>query len=279
MRKKLVKVYNNNKSFKAFVWIILGGFGTALSVFLRNKIIYGQYDNPPTLLFAPLLFEYLSFSLVAFLFPWSWNLKKDNKTLRALSVGLTGLIFVLIYFFILSIIEWYARGQGYDLWMSYRFMLLHSSIFTSIVYAAIAAILFFLGVVNITSKPISYSDRIPYRIRNDHFFVEIDNIVFFESEGNYVSVHSSDGTKVLIRKKIGDLESELNPTNFLRVHRRTIINTKKLTSYTIDPNGGYLIRFENGENSKVSKSYSQVFKKFIAESKLPSQKLGKSSHF
>ncbi|MGW9685280.1 LytR/AlgR family response regulator transcription factor [Flagellimonas sp. 2504JD1-5] len=279
MKRKIAEVYNNNKSFKAFVWIVLGGFGTAVSVFLRNTIIYGQYDDPPAILLSPLLFEYLSFSLIAFLFPWSWNLKKDNKMLRALVVGLTGLVFVLLYFLILSVIEWSVRDRSYDLWMSYRFMILHSSIFASIVYVAIAAVLFYLGVVKRNPAPLSYPDRIPYRIRNDHFFVEMGDVVFFESEGNYVSVHSRDGSKVLIRRKISDLESELNPNDFLRVHRRSIINTKKLQSYSIDPNGGYLIRFENGKTLKVSKSYTQIFKRFIVETKLPSQKLGKSSHF
>jgi DNA-binding LytR/AlgR family response regulator len=61
----------------------------------------------------------------------------------------------------------------------------------------------------------------------------LDHIVYVESLKDYVKVYLEDGKKVLSKYKIGSLEAELPATTFLRVHRSYLINTQKITAFTL----------------------------------------------
>ncbi|MEK6154094.1 LytTR family DNA-binding domain-containing protein [Flavobacteriaceae bacterium 3-367] len=254
-----------SKSFKVFIWLAVGAIGTAMSIFFRNQIIYAQYDEPPELLFYPLLFEYAAFAVVAFLFPWSWKLARGNKILRVLSVGLSCLLFVLLYVFILSFIEWYAYGQRYDFWSGYRFMVLHSSLLSIVVYACIALILFALGIPENSKDPLAFTARIPYRSRNETHYLPVEKVLFFESDGNYISAYTDTMERVLIRKPLHRLEKELDPEIFQRIHRRHMVHLGKIASYKANPNGGYSLSLLGKKQLRVSKSFAPKLRPLLKD--------------
>lgn len=244
-----------SRSFKAFIWLAVGALGTAMSIFFRNQIIYAQYDEPPELLFYPLFFEYAAFALVAFLFPWSWKVARSNKMLRTLSVGLACLLFVLLYVFLLALIEWYSRGKGYNFWASYQFMVWHSSLLSIVVYAAISLILFALGIVANNKPPLSFPEHISYRSRSETHYLPVEKVLFFESDGNYISAYTDTMERVLIRKPLHRLEKELDPEIFRRIHRRHMVHVGKIVSYKADPHGGYSLTLLGQKKLKVSKTF------------------------
>ena len=110
-----------NKSLSAFVILAIGCLGTLLSVLIRRYILYSGYNDPPPILIYTLIFDYLAFSLIAFIFPWSWKSTKDHRIKRILSVVLTGLLFVIVYSFISSFIEWWESEISYSLWNGFSF--------------------------------------------------------------------------------------------------------------------------------------------------------------
>lgn len=59
-----------------------------------------------------------------------------------------------------------------------------------------------------------------------------DDILFIESVKDYIIVHQINGTKLTVKYKISDIESELQEKGFLRIHRSFIINLKKITAFT-----------------------------------------------
>lgn len=253
-----------NKSVKAFVWLSLGAFGTTLSVFFRNYIIYSQYDEPPPLLFLPLLFEYAAFSLIAFLFPWSWRIMSKNWKLRAISVITTCLLFVIVYVFALNSLEWHSHGRTYNFWRSFQFTALHSSLLSMVIYTIISFVLYRIGIAD-QSEPISkdWLTRIPYRLQNETFFIELDQVQYFESYGNYISIYTDTSQRHLIRKTISGLEHELDPKKFSRIHRRRMVNVEKIISFSGNPNGGYKIFLKDKKLLKVSRSYSEKIRPLL----------------
>ena len=69
-------------------------------------------------------------------------------------------------------------------------------------------------------------------IRADRKTVKLDlsTIAYIESMGDYLKVHTSAQT-FLTKEKISTIEQKL-PTQFLRIHRSFIINTRHLQAYT-----------------------------------------------
>ena len=54
--------------------------------------------------------------------------------------------------------------------------------------------------------------------------VKMSNIVYVESAGEYVRLHLADGTKLVTLFRLKNMESELQQSQFMRVHRSYIIN-------------------------------------------------------
>jgi len=61
--------------------------------------------------------------------------------------------------------------------------------------------------------------------------VDEADIVFIESFKDYIQLHFSDGKKLMIKYKIGQLENELS-TDFVRVHKSFIVHKKKITVFS-----------------------------------------------
>ena len=55
------------------------------------------------------------------------------------------------------------------------------------------------------------------------FLVDVTSVSFIRSEGHYTWVHTAQGNH-FCNLNIGDLETRLDPSLFLRVHRSYIVN-------------------------------------------------------
>ena len=62
--------------------------------------------------------------------------------------------------------------------------------------------------------------------------VKMSNIVYAESAGEYVRLHLADGTKLVTLFRLKNMESSLQSSQFMRVHRSYIINLSHITGYT-----------------------------------------------
>lgn len=214
----------------------------------------------------PLLFQYLAFSLVALLFPWSWKIAKDNQRLRVVTVILTSLVFVLTYTFISSLLEWVESDHKYHLWPAYLFTLLHSGFFTFVIYGIISGILFLFGVTRNSHKvKHQYLMRFAVKFKNKTSFVAVSDIQLFEANDNYVSIYSNDNQQQLIRQTLNTLEKQLDPATFQRIHRKYIVNLNHVASLKSDYNGGYIIYLADGKSIKMSKSYKDKLKLLTRE--------------
>jgi len=61
--------------------------------------------------------------------------------------------------------------------------------------------------------------------------LEIADILYIESNKDYITIHSSQRI-VTTKYKITVIEQELKQFNFLRIHRSFLINTNKITAFT-----------------------------------------------
>ncbi len=89
--------------------------------------------------------------------------------------------------------------------------------------------------------------------------VNVQDIQWIDAAGDYMCVHALDGMHIM-RKTMKELEQELNPQFFVRVHRSAIANirfVKKLVSHI---SGEYHLILQNDTELKVSRSHRDKVK-------------------
>ena len=91
--------------------------------------------------------------------------------------------------------------------------------------------------------------------------IDIDSIRWIDAAGDYMCIHAGDGTHVL-RGTMQELEQRLDPQEFARIHRSTIVNLKRVREMRPHVNGEYFLMLDSGHELKLSRSYRDKVKLF-----------------
>lgn len=87
--------------------------------------------------------------------------------------------------------------------------------------------------------------------------IPVKNIVWIDAAGDYMCVHCADGETHILRKTMKQLESELDPNQFIRVHRSVIVNSEEVAKVLTLSSGEYVIQLTNKHEIRVSRSYRE----------------------
>jgi two-component system LytT family response regulator len=91
---------------------------------------------------------------------------------------------------------------------------------------------------------------------------EID---WIEAVGVYVQIHSA-GKTWLHRVSLGELESKLDPRQFLRIHRSTVVNRSRVRELQPHSHGDFLVFLHDGTRLRLSRSYRQRVEESLGQS-------------
>lgn len=90
--------------------------------------------------------------------------------------------------------------------------------------------------------------------------VAVDDVHYFRAEDKYTMVKTGDG-EYLIKMSIRQLAGELNPEQFWRIHRSTIVRVSCVAGVHRSFSGRLLIKLKDlPESLTVSRSYAHLFK-------------------
>ena len=98
--------------------------------------------------------------------------------------------------------------------------------------------------------------------RGQIFRVDVDTIERIDAAGDYMVIETADNSLIL-RETMKDLEKRLDPRNFQRVHRSTIVNLGLVRQVRPHTNGECFLVLESGAEVKVSRSYRDVVARFV----------------
>ena len=85
-------------------------------------------------------------------------------------------------------------------------------------------------------------------------FVKISEIDWIEAADYYASLHV--GPKIhLVRRSMNELESDLDPTRFCRIHRSTIVNLDRVRELRFDSDGDRELVLADGARLRLSRRY------------------------
>ncbi len=91
------------------------------------------------------------------------------------------------------------------------------------------------------------------------WFVAMEQIVLFESEGNYTRVYF-DNNRPLLLRSLNQLEAKLDPESFMRVSRRQIVNLKFVIDIAPAPAGGMVMTLKDEIKVPMSRRRAAEFK-------------------
>ncbi|WP_299121881.1 LytTR family DNA-binding domain-containing protein [uncultured Winogradskyella sp.] len=74
-------------------------------------------------------------------------------------------------------------------------------------------------------------------------FLDVDDIIYIESDGNYSTLFLQDQKKIVITKKLKEVDAILPEHYFFRIHNSYIINLNKIKAFI--KNEGYVIMDSN----------------------------------
>ncbi|HEX7820975.1 MAG TPA: LytTR family DNA-binding domain-containing protein [Sphingobium sp.] len=107
-----------------------------------------------------------------------------------------------------------------------------------------------------------YEKLINVKDRGQIFRVDVDSIERIDAAGDYMCIYTADNSLIL-RETMKDLEKRLDPRNFQRVHRSTIVNLSQVKQVKPHTNGECFLVLESGTQVKVSRSYRDVVARFV----------------
>jgi len=135
---------------------------------------------------------------------------------------------------------------------------------------------------NQTLSVSSYSDVLAIKDGGEVSRVPVKDILWIDAAGDYMCVHTLASEQLkkqstvhnqpttehqenthILRKTMKELEACLDPKQFIRNHRSTIVNKNFIDKFCSQVNGEYFLVLKNGKELKVSRSYKDKVKQAV----------------
>jgi two-component system LytT family response regulator len=99
-----------------------------------------------------------------------------------------------------------------------------------------------------------FLERIVVRSGGRILILRVEDIDWLEAASNYVRIHAS-GRQYLLRDTMSNLEARLDPDQFVRIHRSTIVRLDRIKELEPLFQGDYVLILEDGTRLTSSRGY------------------------
>lgn len=115
-----------------------------------------------------------------------------------------------------------------------------------------------------TDAGVAGDRKIAIKDQDSTVLVDIANIDWVDAAGDYMCVHVN-GETLVMRSTLKNLMARLDPEQFKRIHRSTLVNLERITRATPLPKGEYILDLDCNVRLKVSRNYRQAIQLFLTE--------------
>jgi two-component system LytT family response regulator len=115
----------------------------------------------------------------------------------------------------------------------------------------------------LSQETLTAEDQVFVKDGEKCWFVKLEKVRLFESEGNYVRLYF-DENKPLILRTLNYLDERLDNKSFFRANRKHIINLKWVENIEPWLNGGLLAKLKGGHKIEVSRRQAVKFKEMLS---------------
>lgn len=93
-------------------------------------------------------------------------------------------------------------------------------------------------------------------------FIKADTVDWIAADDYYIQLRIA-GKAHLLRMSMNELEEKLDPKQFLRIHRSTIINLDRVKELHQNPNGEYVVVLKDATELKLSRNRRERLERFL----------------
>jgi two-component system LytT family response regulator len=108
------------------------------------------------------------------------------------------------------------------------------------------------------AEPERWLTRLSVKEKEGIVFVPVDQILWVEAANKYVVVHTS-GRDYILRQTIQSLENELDPDQFLRIHRSILVRKAAVRGLHPLFHGDYVVKLVTGVELTLSRTFRESF--------------------
>lgn len=111
-----------------------------------------------------------------------------------------------------------------------------------------------------------YLERLVVRSNNRILMLRVNEVDWIEAASNYVRLHAG-GRQFLLRETMTALESKLDPAEFVRIHRSTIVRVERIRELEPLFQGDYVVILEGGTRLTSSRGYRDRLQELLQGSR------------
>jgi two-component system LytT family response regulator len=105
-----------------------------------------------------------------------------------------------------------------------------------------------------TTAAADYLSTFTVRVGVRRVFIDAASVNWIEADGDYAVLHVGDKTH-LVREPLQRLALRLNPAQFVRVHRSTIVRLAEVSELRPLTNQDAMLRLRDGTPVRASRTY------------------------
>jgi two-component system LytT family response regulator len=98
------------------------------------------------------------------------------------------------------------------------------------------------------------TERLAIHNAGEVTFLDVAQIDWIEAADYYAALHVGPRTH-LLRRSLADLEQDLDPAAFCRIHRSTIVNLQRVQGLKLGEDGDYTVQMKDGVHLRLSRRY------------------------
>lgn len=102
--------------------------------------------------------------------------------------------------------------------------------------------------------------RIPVRKRDDIYLVAVETITSITADGELLHLITKSGERHTITYRLKDLEARLDPAQFVRISRGTVVNLSMIQRISPNSGGTYVVALHNGAQFPMSRLRGRVLR-------------------
>tara|TARA_R110002012_G_scaffold317626_1_gene534455 strand:+ start:2087 stop:2911 length:825 start_codon:yes stop_codon:yes gene_type:complete len=257
---------NDSESIKKLLFVLSGIFLFIISLTIFQDFLESKRNGYMFYVSESLLFKTIWVLFIPILAILYKRLKKDTsdsfaKTATLIVSPIVIHLFILPFIAIVISVLFY-QGR-YDLYKFFSYTLAHDLYILVIVYTS-----FVLGYKYFSNRTQSIAisesrptpDTIVVNNGKDNVVVNVENIIQITSATPYIFIHL-ENNKYLHSETLKSICGRFDNNVFVRVHKSTVVNISKVSSFKSRLNGDYDLQLENGELVRLSRTYTPDFKK------------------
>lgn len=187
-----------------------------------------------------------------------------------LNMVLVGIVPVFLHLFLFSVLIWIISGLFYE----HQFEISQTIWFSITEYLYVLLAVYSIpvigsrwskGTMDIQEEPKTMvpSARISCLLLTDgtrKIPVPVQEIIYMEASSPYIQIYLEQ-KKFLHKETLKGIEEQLDPAQFIRVHKSFIVNLNSIRFYTSRQNGDYDLTLMNNAVVRLSRNYVPVFRK------------------